>query len=736
MQLRRDSRKSGLLLKLVAMEEDSATAQSVMRGIDRAAERLGLDRPNLGLDKQLVRILLLLGAFVFLLQIRPQQPNAVQYLKPHSTYSRSAYLAAHAPAPAPVEAYRKGYALNVADDHAYTATDGVVYMPDGFYTQENAQYTTANWTSVRLTEGDVNNTADPQLYWTERWGAFNYTLPYLENGLYEVSIDMAESWWQEPKDRGFYIQVQDNPVEGPIDLVERAGGRLTAYTYTAKTAVADHHLLIQFLHAAPEDGFKDDGGLANAIRVTQLAPEAIAAPPPANTTGGFLQRIAPPQVVDSRNFPVSIFTVLLFAVAAAPAAEYFSYKSVIIVGAVAAIFTQVIVMYGTSFLTDALMQLTYGLSFAGALAFAAFLYLLVAEGNFQLITSVAIGAHLAAVIMATALTSILRGIGIPTLLLLFISLAPVTLAAILACVFPREPNSHLSSNTSLLKLTDPEEGPLAALKETYQNRNLRLLSVWWVLGGAVGPLIQAHASELFSHYSVEDGGPAYSGYRAQSLVYVLANAAALLAVLSLIRFNRLAASAGGGVYIVGSLVIGVCSLLLSRTGSTGFAYFLFTVVTALSWALYALVVAQSALALRTARYILLFATNTAGQLVVQGIFQIYTARSDHALVPGKFLAFGVFELVVAVVFGVLYYLLTRETGRVAIVVLPDQDQAYSRINEDQPQKFGMDLELSRDFPVQTALNDHVEQIKRISGMDEDEYDGEEEHTGPQDSSHV
>lgn len=57
------------------------------------------------------------------------------------------------------------------------------------------------------------------------------------------------------------------------------------------------------------------------------------------------------------------------------------------------------------------------------------------------------------------------------------------------------------------------------------------------------------------------------------------------------------------------------------------AYFLFTVVTSVSWTLYALVVAQSALALRTARYILLFATNTAGQLVVQGIFQIYTVSS-------------------------------------------------------------------------------------------------------------
>lgn len=77
-----------------------------------------------------------------------------------------------------------------------------------FYTQENAAYTTANWTDVRLRDGDVNNTADPQLYWTERWGAFNYTLPYLENGLYEVSINMAESYWKEPKDRNFYIQVQ------------------------------------------------------------------------------------------------------------------------------------------------------------------------------------------------------------------------------------------------------------------------------------------------------------------------------------------------------------------------------------------------------------------------------------------------------------------------------------------------------------------------------------------------
>jgi hypothetical protein len=56
----------------------------------------------------------------------------------------------------------------------------------------------------------------------------------------------------------------------------------------------------------------------------------------------------------------------------------------------------------------------------------------------------------------------------------------------------------------------------------------------------------------------------------------------------------------------------------------------------------------------------------------------------------------VFELVVAVVFGVLYYLLTRETGRIAIVVLPDQDTAYSRINEDQPQKFGTDQDWEDD----------------------------------------
>jgi hypothetical protein len=56
----------------------------------------------------------------------------LQFLKPHSTYSRSAYMAAHAPAPEPSPAvtYVTEYAINVADDRTYTASDGVVYMPD------------------------------------------------------------------------------------------------------------------------------------------------------------------------------------------------------------------------------------------------------------------------------------------------------------------------------------------------------------------------------------------------------------------------------------------------------------------------------------------------------------------------------------------------------------------------------------------------------------------------------
>lgn len=75
------------------------------------------------------------------------------------------------------------------------------------------------------------------------------------------------------------------------------------------------------------------------------------------------------------------------------------------------------------------------------------------------------------------------------------------------------------------------------------------------------------------------------------------------------------------------------SLLLSATSSSGLAYFFFIVVTAVSWLLYALVVAQSALALRNARYILLFAANTVGQLIVQGIFQIYTVGANFATSP-------------------------------------------------------------------------------------------------------
>lgn len=70
------------------------------------------------------------------------------------------------------------------------------------------EYMTADWTDDRVKNGEVNNTADPQLFRKERFGAFNYTFPNLDNGLYEVAISMAESYWTQPKERGFYIQVQ------------------------------------------------------------------------------------------------------------------------------------------------------------------------------------------------------------------------------------------------------------------------------------------------------------------------------------------------------------------------------------------------------------------------------------------------------------------------------------------------------------------------------------------------
>ena len=77
-----------------------------------------------------------------------------------------------------------------------------------FSTQAPARYYLANWTTIRLSDGGIGGTEDPELYFTERWGSFNYTLPNLENGLYEVSIHMAENYWMKPKQRGFCIRVQ------------------------------------------------------------------------------------------------------------------------------------------------------------------------------------------------------------------------------------------------------------------------------------------------------------------------------------------------------------------------------------------------------------------------------------------------------------------------------------------------------------------------------------------------
>ena len=85
--------------------------------------------------------------------------------------------------------------------------------------------------------------------------------------------------------------MQNNSVEGPIDLVARAGGYRTAYVFTSRAEVTENTLLIQFLRTKETDaGFIDNAPLANAIRVVQLE----AATPQVRKLRPFLRLVGAP----------------------------------------------------------------------------------------------------------------------------------------------------------------------------------------------------------------------------------------------------------------------------------------------------------------------------------------------------------------------------------------------------------------------------------------------------------
>ena len=117
--------------------------------------------------------------------------------------------------------------------------NGIDWLPDEPY------FLSGN---LHKTTDAIEGTDNDKLYQTERYGqTLAYKIPILD-GLFDVSLHLAEIYLDKPNERIFGVKVQDtNPIQG-IDIIKEAGAANTAYVLTiTDVPVIGGFLMIDFI---------------------------------------------------------------------------------------------------------------------------------------------------------------------------------------------------------------------------------------------------------------------------------------------------------------------------------------------------------------------------------------------------------------------------------------------------------------------------------------------------------
>ena len=149
----------------------------------------------------------------------------------------------------------------IARPSAYAASDHVEWQPDEFYT--GGQFVQRH--------DKVSNTADQEIYQSERYGNFTYTIPVVDNSRYTATLRFCEHWFGpgRPGGGGVGSRVFDVYMNGRVlleafDVFKEAGGALNPISKTFRNLQpnAQGKLIFQFVPAR-------NYAMVNGIEVTE-----------------------------------------------------------------------------------------------------------------------------------------------------------------------------------------------------------------------------------------------------------------------------------------------------------------------------------------------------------------------------------------------------------------------------------------------------------------------------------
>jgi hypothetical protein len=112
------------------------------------------------------------------------------------------------------------------------------------------------WSSDKLFDGGINyrndeivavlNATDPEIYKTERFGNFKYTIPLSATGKYLIRLYFAEIYFSENNQRIFNVKIGDDPILTEFDILQTFEGQNKAYIKEVTVEVPDFKLEIDF----------------------------------------------------------------------------------------------------------------------------------------------------------------------------------------------------------------------------------------------------------------------------------------------------------------------------------------------------------------------------------------------------------------------------------------------------------------------------------------------------------
>ena len=200
------------------------------------------------------------------------QPPDPEWYVPTPTHTRTPMpTATCVPTATPVVSTPYERRMN-AGGPEYTDTAGKAWQTDALYAPCGTLfgYTTGD---ASPGAGPITGTPDPLLYQDYRYGRnFGYRF-LVPNGLYEITLGFAESYFSAANARLFDIFVNGTPVQTNLDVLVAAGGRYKPYERVFTATVSAGLLGVDFISTV-------DNAMVSAIHVRQIVP---ATPTPTAT---------------------------------------------------------------------------------------------------------------------------------------------------------------------------------------------------------------------------------------------------------------------------------------------------------------------------------------------------------------------------------------------------------------------------------------------------------------------